>query len=119
MSTVDPYCKVYVAEAPDVASLLGLVAQVSGGAVQVSTVATTVMAVRVAAESRHLPLTDDGDDFVRWRHYLEIDAADEHVAFDAFLAAAAHLLNGLRAHGLRTVAACDFESQLAAAMTAH
>lgn len=112
----DLYCRVYVAHARDVAALRQKVAEVSGGTVAVSTVSTPVLAVRVGAESRHLPTTDEGDDFVNWPHYLEIDAADDKVTFEAFLAAVARLLDGLRQGGLRTVAACDFEEELAAAM---
>ena len=111
----DLYCKVYVAGAPDIAALKALVADTAGTAVERRTVRTALLEVDVFDQSRHVP-AEAGDDFVRWPYYLEIEAADDQVTFDAFLAAIAGLLNGLRTRGLRVMASCDFEEQLAAAM---
>jgi len=112
----DLYCKVYVSGARDTELLKTAVSSVVGATVEVSEVRTPVLTVRVGAESRHLPTTHVGDDFVKWPHYLEIDAADERVGLDAFVAAIAQLVSGLRARGLRTVAACEFEDELEAAL---
>ena len=114
------YCKLFVAGAasPDaLATALGEIAHghVTRGACLVQ---TPVLAMSVHAESRHLPLSDAQDDFTLWRHFVEIDSTGGQTAFDGFLAELARLVAGLRARGLRVVAACDFEEALEAALGA-
>ncbi|PAT42393.1 hypothetical protein CK621_09455 [Vandammella animalimorsus] len=114
------YCTLYVAGAADpdaLAAALGDIAQghVTQGAAWVQ---TPLLDMAVHAESRHLPLSDTQDDFSLWRHFVEVNAADEAMSFQAFLAALARVVAALRARGWRTVAACDFEDRLEAAVQA-
>jgi hypothetical protein len=110
----DLYCKVYVAGAPDIAALKATLADVAKAGFERRTVRTRFLEIDVFDQSRHMS-ADPGDDFVRWPAYLEIFAADE-VSFDDFLAALGAMLNSLRERGLRVVASCEFESELAEAM---
>ncbi|MDO4724045.1 MAG: hypothetical protein Q4A97_04710 [Comamonadaceae bacterium] len=114
------YCTLYVAGAADpdaLAAVLGDIAQghVTHGAALVQ---TPLLDMAVHAESRHLPLSDAQDDFTLWRHFVEVNAADDEITCQAFLAALAHVVAALRARGLRVAAACDFEEQLEAAVQA-
>ncbi|PAT37998.1 hypothetical protein [Vandammella animalimorsus] len=119
-SDAELYCQLYVSGASDpdtLAAALGEIAQghVTQGAALVQ---APLLDMSVHAESRHLPLSDTQDDFTLWRHFVEVDAADDEITFQAFLAALARLVAALRARGLRVVAACDFEAQLEAAVQA-
>ena len=118
MSGDDLFCKLYVAGAPDPAALAAAVANLTGGRLvgPASLIDTPVLHIAVHAPSRHLPLDDGQDDFVRWRHFLDVDAASAHMPLDAFVGALAPLVAGLRARGWRVVAACDFEEVLEAAV---
>ena len=118
MQGADLYCKLYVAGAADADALTVALNEItrSHGAPDAGLVRTAALNISVHAESRHLPLNDEQDDFVLWRHYLEIDAADTHTGFEAFLAGLVEVIVGLRARGLRVVAACDFEDTLEAAL---
>lgn len=114
------YCTLYVAGAADpdaLAAALGDMAQghVTQGAAWVR---TPLLNMAVHAESRHLPLSDTQDDFTLWRHFVEVNAADDAITLQAFLAALARVVAALRARGLRVVAACDFEERLEAAVQA-
>jgi hypothetical protein len=111
------YCKVYVAGAANHAALKALVAEVARAGVHLRTVSAPPLEIDVFDQSRNTP-AKTGDDFVRWPAYLEIGASAADVDAEAFVAALARLLNGLRARGLRVVAACDFEDALATAMQA-
>ena len=116
MQGQDLYCKLCVSGAAAVNELTGAVGDVTHGQVMVAAglVSTSALEISVHAESRHLPLDDESEDFVRWRHYLEVDAAGAHTQFDAFLVELTQLIVGLRLRGLRVVAACDFEDLLEA-----
>lgn len=119
-SDAELYCALYVAGAADpdaLAAALGDSAQghVTQGAALVQ---TPLLEMSVHAESRHLPLSDAQDDFTLWRHFVEVDAADDATSFQNFLAALARVL-ALRARGLRVMAACDFEKRLEAAVQAY
>ena len=105
----------HVTGAPDIAALESAVPEAAGSILHRRTVRTDVLEVDIFYEKHGLP-SDTGDDFVALPYYLEVEAANESVTFDAFVAALASLLNRLRARGLRVVASCDFEDQLAAAM---
>lgn len=111
------YCKLYVAGAADTRALTLAIDEIAPGAATPTDHASDDLSldIGVHAESRHLPLSDEQDDFLRWRHYVEVDAASEDTAFEPFLAELARLVAGLRARGLRVVAACDFEDELNAA----
>ncbi|PAT33906.1 hypothetical protein CK625_13175 [Vandammella animalimorsus] len=99
------------------AAALGDMAQghVTQGAAWVQ---TPLLDMAVHAESRQLPLSDTQDDFSLWRHFVEVNAADDAITLQAFSAALAPVVAALRARGLRVVAACDFEEQLEAAVQA-
>lgn len=117
----DLYCKLFVAGAADDQALSAAVnAAQHESAKRAAAGADAVPAldITVHAQVRHLPLDDGQDDFTRWRHYLDIDAAQEDVRFDVYLGALAQLVVALHAQGWRTVAACDFEEALEAAVRA-
>jgi hypothetical protein len=106
--TDDLYCKVYLTGVADRQRLEVALAQASKGVAGLS--------IDIFSNRHDPPLTPD--DFVRWPFYLEIEPADPQASsFDAFLAALASVLTALRAQGLRTVASCDFETALNAAMS--
>ena len=111
----DLYCKLFVAGAVDDDQLSAAVDAIAPpqGARQASQ-----LDIFVHAQIRHLPLDDTQDDFLLWRHYLDVEAANVQTSFDDFLAELTQLVIGLRAHGWRVVAACDFEDELAAAVRA-
>lgn len=116
---VDRYCKLFVAGAADDQALSAAVNAArheSAKRAAAGADGVPLLDITVHAQARHLPLDDGQDDFTRWRHYLDIDAAQEDVRFDVYLAALAWLVAALRARGWRTVAACDFEVALEAAV---
>jgi hypothetical protein len=88
----------------DHAALKTLVAEVAGGSVHLRTVSAPPLEIDVVDQSRHAP-AEPGDDFLHWPAYLEIFASAADVDAQAFVAALARLLNGLRARSLRVVAA--------------
>ena len=108
----DLYCKLFVAGARDADALTGAVDEITHGAVMPGGPGNPALDVAVHAQIRHMPLDDAQDDFVLWRHYLDIDAAAGDTAFDTYLAELVQLIVGLRARGMRAVAACDFEQTL-------
>ncbi|PAT42394.1 hypothetical protein [Vandammella animalimorsus] len=117
----DRYCKLFVSGAADDEALSAAVnaaLRESAERTAAGADAVPVLDITVHAQVRHLPLDDGQDDFTRWRHYLDIDAAQEDVRFDVYLDALARLVAALRARGWRTVAACDFEAQLETAVQA-
>ena len=118
MQGEDLYCKLFVAGAADYDALSEAVNAITGGsgASGADPAEVLVLEIYVKSQSRHLPLSDEQDDFMLWRHYIDIDAADAHTPFDAFFAEVVRLVVGLRARGLRVVAACDFEDELEAAV---
>ena len=71
--------------------------------------------VVVRAQSRHLPLNDEEDDFLNWRHCIDLEAGPTSAPED-FLEQVAQLVARLRERGLRVVAACEFEYELEAAV---
>lgn len=113
----DLYCSIYVAGAADVDELAAAVDEIVRSRVRPGA-GSSVLDTAVRAQSRHLPLDDEHDDFVLWRHRIEIEAADPEAGFDAFLAEVVQVVVGLRAGGLRVVAACDFEEELETAARA-
>jgi len=112
-----PYCKVYIRGADD-AALKALIVQLTGGSAQRRHIAAPPLDIDVFDQSRHVP-ADAGDDFVRWPAYLEIGSTAADVSFNAFVAALALLLDGLRARGLGVVPSCSFEAELEEAMRAR
>lgn len=116
----DLYCKLFVAHARDPDALTTAVGQITGGDVMLRAglIDTPVLSMSVHTPSRHLPLNDEQDDFVYWRHFIDIDAANAQTGFDAFFSEVLQLVLGLRGLGLRVVAACDFEDELNAAAQA-
>lgn len=112
----DFFCRLYVAGAPDEQALEQSVdAALRRCPPHAGHAEPPVLDWTVRAECRHLPLDDAQEDFTLWRHHIEADAASPSVRFDSYLHTLAWLLAGLRAQGLRVVAACDFEDALNAA----
>jgi len=54
----------------------------------------------------------EGEGFLYWPFYLEIEADPEPVDDASFVTAIRSLLGRLKAQGVRTTTACDFEDQL-------
>lgn len=116
----DLYCKVYLAGATDSAAAKAAISAATGQPFQRR--GAQVAGLRVEVFDNGQPgrkATDADDDFVRWPVYLEIEPMDADMAQPAFIAALAGLLNSLDAQGLRSVASCDFEGELAAARQAR
>lgn len=118
MQDLDLFCKIYVAGADDQSAVSAAVDESIRGGVGEGTgsAGSSVLEIYVDTQSRHLPINDAQDDFTLWRHFIDIDPADANTTFDAFLAELAQLVAGLRARGLRVVAACMFEDELKAAV---
>ncbi|WP_343292337.1 hypothetical protein AAHN93_09705 [Vandammella animalimorsus] len=94
----DLYCKLFVAGAADDEALSAAVnaaLRESAERTAAGADAVPVLDITVHAQVRHLPLDDGQDDFTRWRHYLDIDAAQEDVRFDVYLGALAQLVAAL------------------------
>ncbi|MDO5625602.1 MAG: hypothetical protein Q4G71_13050 [Pseudomonadota bacterium] len=118
MQDEDLYCKLYVAGASDPDALALMAGEIVRGSVMLGAdlVSASALEMSVHAESRHLPLNDEQADFLLWRHYLEVGAANADTSFEAFFAELARFIVALRARGLRVVAACGFEDALNAAV---
>lgn len=115
----DLYCKLFVAGAADVDALTATVDDISADAAMPGDgPGHSVLDIAVHAQVRHLPLDDKQDDFLLWRHYLDIEAVSADTAFELFLVELVRLIMGLRTRRLRVVAACDFEETLDAAVRA-
>ncbi len=115
----DLYCKLFVAGAADADALTVAVDDISVGAVMPGDgPGHSVLDIAVHAQVHHLPLDDKQDDFLLWRHYLDIEAVSADTTFEVFLVEVVRLIIGLRARGLRVVAACNFEDTLDAAVRA-
>lgn len=93
------YCTLYVAGAADPDALAAALGDITQGHVTqgAAWVQTPLLDMAVHAESRHLPLSDTQDDFSLWRHFVEVNAADGAMSFQAFLAALARVVAALRA----------------------
>lgn len=116
----DLYCKVYLAGAADGGAAKAAISAATGQLFERR--GAQVAGLRVDVFDNGQPgrkATDADDDFVRWPVYLEIEPTDTGMTRRAFIAALAGLLNSLDAQGLRSVASCDFEDELAAAQRAH
>ncbi|MBK1616538.1 hypothetical protein CKO44_24155 [Rubrivivax gelatinosus] len=114
------YCKVYLAGAADSAAAKAAISAATGQLFERR--GAQVAGLRVDVFDNGQPgskASDADDDFVRWPVYLEVEPMDADMAQPAFIAALAGLLNSLDAHGLRSVASCDFEDELAAAQQAR
>jgi hypothetical protein len=116
----DLYCKVYLAGAADSAAAKAAISAATGQRFERR--GAQVAGLRIDVFDNRQPgakASDADDDFVRWPVYLEVEPMDADVAQPAFIAALAGLLNSLDAHGMRSVASCDFEDELAAARQAR
>ncbi|MBG6081780.1 hypothetical protein [Rubrivivax gelatinosus] len=116
----DLYCKVYLAGAADSAAAKAAISAATGQRFERR--GAQVAGLRVDVFDNGQPgskAADADDDILRWPVYLEIEPMDADMVQPAFVAALAGLLNGLDAHGLRSVASCDFEDELAAARQAR
>lgn len=115
----DLYCKLFVSGAGDEDALTAAVDEITRGAVMPGQgPGNPALDITVHAQARHMALDDEQDDFVLWRHYLDIEAVSGDTAFGAYQAELVRLIVGLRARGLRVVAACDFEDTLNEAVRA-
>ncbi len=114
------YCKVYLAGAADSAAAKAAISAATGQLFERR--GAQVAGLRVEVFDNGQPgweASDADDDFLHWPVYLEIEPMDAEMALPAFIAALAGLLNRLDAHGLRSMASCDFEDELAAARQAR
>ena len=79
----DRYCKLFVSGAADDEALSAAVnaaLRESAERTAAGADAVPVLDITVHAQVRHLPLDDGQDDFTHWRHYLDIDTAQEDVS---------------------------------------
>jgi hypothetical protein len=108
---VDLYCKVFV-HAPDHAELLAAVGQVVDGEVSRRTVDGGGLVIDVLPNDDHDESRAAGGagDFLHFPYVLDIEATDGDEV--AFVAAVAHLADGLRARGYDFVTAGDVEELL-------
>lgn len=116
----DLYCKVYLAGAADSATAKAAICAATGRPFERRGAQVAGLRVDVFDNGQPGPkATDTDDDFVRWPVYLEIEPLDADMSRAGLIAALAGLLDSLAAHGLRSVASCDFEDELAAARQAR
>lgn len=101
------YCKLYIRSDGTRDALLSAISAALGAPSRGWTVAAGSLLVDCLVNKG----PRDGDDFVRWPHYLEIDRADGADAA-AFVADVQRLIDALRAGAMQVVASCDFEDQL-------
>lgn len=119
-----PYCKIYLRGLDDPGRLRERVAGITGGILNMRTVQTPgpgglLIDVFTRPASR-LPTAADGEDFLDWPAYLEIEPVVNGQAErqPVFIAEVARLVHGLQQRGLRSVVACDFEAELDRAVQA-
>lgn len=109
----DLYCKAYAAGAPDATALTTIIADASNAEANGRTVKTAGLDVDVFSLGRH-GSADLGGEVDLWPYELDAFAA-EGVKQPGFVAALAQRSNTRQRGGLRVVASCNFESDLAAA----
>ena len=101
------YCKLYIRFDGSRDVLLSAVSSALAAPVEGRTVAGGSLVVDCLVNKGRR----DGDDFVDWPHYLEIDRADGAGPTD-FVRDVQRLIDALRAGAMQVVASCDFENQL-------
>ena len=94
----DLHCKLFVAGAIDDDVLS---AAVDAIAPPQGTPHASPLDITVHAQVRHLPLDDTQDDFLLWRHTLDVEAADARTPFALYFGELVQLVMGLRARGWR------------------
>lgn len=105
---IDPYCTVYL-DGPKTNSAMreALIAAL-GGEFERRTLRFGTLGLDLFDNS----IRGEGEGFLYWPFYLEIEADPEPVDDASFVAAIRSLLSRLKARGVQTTTACDFEDQL-------
>lgn len=112
----DLYCKVYLQSDIATKAMQTLIATILEGRIDGRTIESKNLQVDLF-ENRFVGQPASAEDFVRWPFYLEIGTVSANeVKLDAFVIEIAALLRRLRETGVRSMASCDFEEQLLAAM---
>jgi len=111
------YCKVFLDTSLSKPALLALLATWTGGQVQLRTISAPTCEIDVVAnedfdEDRRNRIEDG---FLYYRFYLDIEPRPDVNEMD-YIQAIQSLVLKARTGGIRAVAACDFEDQLALAI---
>lgn len=116
---MDFYCKIYLKVGGNLEELKELLANLLRGSVE----GRTIIAQGVLVDPFENKAADQGDeanaDFLFWPYYLEVEAEDENeMSSENFIHIVSVLLRELKIKGVQVVPCCDFESQLADAVSA-
>lgn len=109
----DLYCKLFVHAPMTRDELVDWFARSEGGRVRLRTITTQTMELDVSSNDESDPQRADKDDgFLYFPFIVDVTPA-ENAGRDAYVARVDAVMRSMRAAGMRVVAACDFEDELA------
>ncbi len=108
----DLYCKIYIDSSCSKSELLDHISNMVQGKVSLRTIESKTMEIDVMDNDDYdKDKASQGDGFVYYPYYLEIDAV-EGVNSTTYIEAISNMLKGLQNFCAKAIASCDFEDKL-------